>query len=624
MAEFKVGDRVKVVGVDMEREDRPYVGKIGTIYRISGYPFPYHVDFGMENTHVFNPECLQKIENEREFKVGDRVKWTFKEYSGTGVIIKNDGSNYRPWYVKRDDTSGPLNYNLWLNTCEIALIDSVVSEYHGFSVGDVVAVRGSGFTGKIAEFGNASTPGGITVVVMNDRGERRGITTTDIEKAIVKRVFDVGDWVKITEQAPQTLSTAAVHIGKVDKVSEVIFYSGEWSYKVQLYFYPAKSLIAAQAPNGSKPESTRLKVGDRVRVVKDKCDDRFVGKTGVIEKDDQTKAPFLVRFDDGDVSIWNNGTRWFYVDELVKIEDVKPVENKIKIGDRVKIVGMDVEDDRQFVGRTGEVSEINTSKHYHIGVQIDGYGFRRFSEKCVEVVAEKMQEERKFKVGDRVKIVSDRACHTGEIGIIVEDDGSDRKPLKVERENGTHLWWCEPEWLEKVGEVKPMDDWRARFEAFKMSHPVGSKVRIARKVETDKHAMPWVPSMDGYIGETLQVVSYGYNKEGDRYTLSVGKFGGPDWNYPIDALEDVTETNQYTFNTKPSDVDLDRIWREANADFAVVVDYDKKSDMVWILYRSGVSFQVVHVEREYIQDAIKRRKAAYENEKKQRIVVTIY
>lgn len=610
---FKIGDSVVIKG-------NGFVGKIIEFIKNTSHGnIQVIVENKEKKRHMVITTDVGKAIIKSEFNIGDRVRWTYANYHGTGVIIEHDTSGHlQEWRVKVEVSNGYHGSNLWLRNGEIKNVESI-TEYHGFHVSDVVAVKGSGFTGKIAEFSNANHPGGITVVVMNDRGERRGITTTNIEKALShkpteKPRLQVGDKVKVVSGGNFVGMTGTI---VKDDRSDVPFFvelpNGRERWFIERNLEKVEDV---------KPESTRLKVGARVRVVKDKYDDRFVGKTGVIIKDDQTSVPFLVRFDDGDVSIGNNGTRWFFADELVKIEDVKPVENKIKVGDTVKVVDTDITYDAEFIGKTGTVTEINNAGFmYPVKIQFEGYGPRRFTAKCLEKVAEKTQEERKFKVGDKVKIKAGWArCNVGTISM---DDGTNCIPYRVVDGNGEFILWCNSNNLEKVEDAKPVDDWRARFEAFKASHPVGTKVKITRKVE-DPHCAKWVNQIDGTVGKIGEIEKF--EMSGFYYNVCVKFNDGAVWKYPMDALEDVTETNQYTFTVKPSDVDLDRIWKESNPDFAIVVDTDKKSDHVVLLYKGGGSrgYNCGYYLRYDLQETINQLKDAYENEKKQRITVTIY
>jgi transcription antitermination factor NusG len=112
--------------------------------------------------------------------------------------------------------------------------------------------------------------------------------------------------------------------------------------------------------------------------------------------------------------------------------------SKFKVGDRVVVNGSFLEDDEHpspedeaLVGQEGKVIEVEASSVYPIRAEIGG-------ETCL-FLEEELDPARRFKIGDRVRIVNEEwtSCF-GKIGKVVDDDGADENflPYTVEFEDG--------------------------------------------------------------------------------------------------------------------------------------------------------------------------------------------
>ena len=126
----------------------------------------------------------------------------------------------------------------------------------------------------------------------------------------------------------------------------------------------------------------------------------------------------------------------------------------LKVNDRVKIIGVNVDGSNNYIGAEGNVNSIGHIYAYVKGIKMKSGTFSSwFPTKSLEKI-EPEEKEFKFKVGEQVKIIgySNLGYDTGtvgEIGIVENVDGDNTPYWVTSKSNHTGLFYGE-ESLEKV------------------------------------------------------------------------------------------------------------------------------------------------------------------------------
>ena len=247
--------------------------------------------------------------------------------------------------------------------------------------------------------------------------------------------------------------------------------------------------------NETKP---KFEVGDKVKVVDDGNISAYthevkVGDVGVIINiNNNGLDPYQVKFDDYGVR-----DNWWFTDKCIELIVDDTIENdntttdetkhKFKVGDKVKVV--DTEQISTYTNsvRVNDVGVITTTKSlktldsYLVTLTFDGNAEQEswwFTDKCIELVENVTDDVnienqttksesvvvRKFKTGDKVKILSTNAVdgisnHGVKVGMIGEVVEADERGANVKHSNFKLGWWFTDKCIELVGDdTKPIEN----------------------------------------------------------------------------------------------------------------------------------------------------------------------
>jgi transcription antitermination factor NusG len=256
---------------------------------------------------------------------------------------------------------------------------------------------------------------------------------------VEKPSFKVGDTVrvKVLDEYEFECAERSGQTGKIEEVDNsngsfrVVFDDDDFEY------YAFKEIELVEKSKVEEPVA-KYTVGDRVRYSPAEGDDH-AGQIGVIEIDDKSSMPFLLRFED-------NNTEWAHVSEVEpvakteKVAPAVPVKRRPTVGDKVRVV------DSNGGHLLGSIGEIIKDDHSGIPFYIcfaDG-STKWACENRVELVTEEAKVVATvlpFKVGDKVKVLSGEAgiAHVGEVGEIFEIYGS-HMPYRIRFADGKTRW----------------------------------------------------------------------------------------------------------------------------------------------------------------------------------------
>ena len=414
---FKVGDRVKCIeNCSMKRVS--LLGKVGTIIPSYGYSGVYLVEFDenidghdgsisgsgkpghcwycSEHRLELVKKEPKKEEPTRKFKVGDRVKCVKVADGNERTLnkigtVKCVGTSSRPYAVVFDEDVDGHNLLMvdinceygrgwWCSEDELEL----VKEEPKFKVGDRVKC------------------------IKDWCGNR-------------KIVNEVGTIVYINWDT--------VWVG-VEFDNDVGGHGGLISYNSNKHGHCWNmdiSCIELVKEEPKKPEH-KYKVGDRVKCVKvaDR-NEKILNKIGTVKHVVTDSRPYAVVFD-ADVGghrlvtagiNCEYGHGWWCSEDELELVKEEP-EPKFKVGDRVKAI-KPKDDNTLIVGKIGTIKALYSDVDHRYRVEFDelinghscggnakyGYGWN-----CDEDTLELVKPEPKFRIGDRVKVLS---CGTGTI-----------------------------------------------------------------------------------------------------------------------------------------------------------------------------------------------------------------
>lgn len=467
----------------------------------------------------------------KSFKKGDYLKvlsvcgGEFDTKEGDIVEVQDSGVDF-VWYkvIRNGHTSGmyadrfektaaPKKAEMF-KVGDYAKVVSEEGPWHSFKNGDVVKiliVDGSGWQ----SIKGKRTTDGETQWLTEEQVKR--IEKPEAKKVAPKSKFAVGDYIKGLG-GRYSITTEKMTRGKVVEVLT----DGRIRVEVLEHTkYPEDigTVYTVEEKYFEKIEPTKIKVGDHVKIVAERCGHRFsIGEVVKItgKSDRSYKA-----WDLADTDYW-----YVYDDEIefvgtpvmetVVVETAKEEAPKFKKGDKV-ILKNGGGDHPLYGFQNGKEYEIDATPDEHQNHEGMNY-FRLFKPSGVhgyakadklELVASKPEG---FKVGDKVKVVTDNPkcgwgrVTKGDVGTITKVDG---KSIKVEFPLQKH-WSGFADEFELVVEelVQPVETVQPE-PTFK----VGDKVKVVSKKGIGFYCIP--------VGTVGTVIGYSNQHPHSRVRIEV-------------------------------------------------------------------------------------------------------
>lgn len=268
--------------------------------------------------------------------------------------------------------------------------------------------------------------------------------------------------------------------------------------------------------------ATPLRVGQAVRVVWSYVPEAYDGRTGIVTAIYSINS-IGVEFNDGDQLLPKGAS--FYRSQLEPVTE-QATPPAFKIGDRVKVVG---HGDRYIpcacIGSVGRITETNTvggDRRHHVEfdtLSVPHIDAGVYSANEIELVVDESKPTPTFKIGDKVRLMTDRwspSVKKGAIGVVTGDStivDSDGSTLLV-RFDGSRCptngfrdgWWIQEHEMERIDEEEST------------TQPTETRTwQVGDRVRLKQDAVDWLKSMGGAIRyevstQTTGVVAWLYDE----------------------------------------------------------------------------------------------------------------
>ena len=383
---FKVGDKVRILDVDLEDdfyayEMRETIDEIGTIRKI----YDDHVEVYFEDDYWhYRFEDIEVLDFVPKYKVGDKVRILSDDISA----FYNEGDVAEIISVDYDDEY--LTYELEHTWVEEDDIELVVEESE-FNIGDrvkIVSMNGGETESSIFEVGHIGTIteiGGYhgldANVVRLDNSMIGWVDTEDLELIETEKEleFKVGDKVRIVG----TKSVDFYEIGDIAEIISVDYGITDLPYELEDDWVNGDDLELVE-----DVEEVELKVGDKVKIVGDYfAESYFVGETAEILRVDTNDETYLVYIESRDCNDW------------VDYTDVELIENEVEfeVGDKVRVVSRNHYPTISSVYRVGDtviITKVDSDDNDVVNLDDDACGWVDTEDLVhVDFTFEEVQEE---------------------------------------------------------------------------------------------------------------------------------------------------------------------------------------------------------------------------------------